>query len=472
MPTILSRYFGVDPSELSKRGALNAHLGIDNRLFVDPNLFARLKIAEFDDARSDLKRHFASVIKLLELSQTRGDAAWCEATKRMTFREEHGAVLGYSSAGGHGRAISGDLAASLVERGKEIVDLGIRDPEIFELIGLFQEGFGSDLLSDMAIAILRDRFLAYTERVTGEVNLKPSARFRLNGKEWLLPTMPDGKRPLILVPADVLTDLPVALDRSEIDDVCALNDEVRATWNAIVTMAAKEKRDVTKSEIRRMLFANPKNLADLVRVYRDATAVSYDFGNDPEGLFSWLFLGRASADASPIQIDLKRPKNVDEVALVVRAVIAQFKKNIEENKLYEVLYRDDGKPRREVFAQRLFYAVADAYCGANDVDLSREPNAGSGPVDFKLSAGYHARILVELKKSDNPRLLHGFETQLPAYENSEASQKSIFVILRVTESEAAIRDVVALREKQVAAGRKVPEVVVIDARPRRPASKR
>jgi hypothetical protein len=221
-----------------------------------------------------------------------------------------------------------------------------------------------------------------------------------------------------------------------------------------------------------MLFANPKNLADLVRVYRDAAAVSYDFEKDPEGLFSWLFLGRAAADTSPIKIDLKRPKNIDDVALVVRGVIAQFKKNIEENKLYEVLYRDDGKPRREVFAQRLFYAVADAYCGASDVDLSREPNAGSGPVDFKLSAGYHARILVELKKSDNPRLLHGFETQLPAYERSEASEKSIYVILRVTESEAVIKDVVALREKQLAAGKKVPEVVVIDARPRRPASKR
>jgi hypothetical protein len=88
MPTILNRYLGVDPAELSKRGALNAHLGIDNRLFVDPNLFAHLKITEFNGARDDLKRHFASVIKLLELSQTRGDAAWREAEKRMTFREE------------------------------------------------------------------------------------------------------------------------------------------------------------------------------------------------------------------------------------------------------------------------------------------------------------------------------------------------------------------------------------------------
>ena len=193
----LSRHFGIDPRELEKRGALDAHLGIDNRLFVDPNLFTRIDVPEFEGAREDLNRYFAAVIKLLAASKNRGDVAWREATARMTFREEHGAILGYASAGGHGRAIGGDLANSLVKRGKEIVDLGITDPEIFELIGLFQEGFGPDLLSDMAVAILKHRFFAYTQRITTELDLKPSLRFRLGGHDWLLPVMPNGKSPLI-----------------------------------------------------------------------------------------------------------------------------------------------------------------------------------------------------------------------------------------------------------------------------------
>ncbi len=82
MPTTLSRYFGIDPSELSERGVLNAHVGIDNRLFVDPHLFARIKIPEFQGARQDLDRHFAAVIRLLELSGGRDDVAWREATRR------------------------------------------------------------------------------------------------------------------------------------------------------------------------------------------------------------------------------------------------------------------------------------------------------------------------------------------------------------------------------------------------------
>ena len=47
----------------------------------------------------------------------------------------------------------------------------------------------------------------------------------------------------------------------------------------------------------------------------------------------------------------------------------------------------DQNPRHERFAQLLFYAIAAAYCEANDIDVSPESDAGAGPVDFKLSSG-------------------------------------------------------------------------------------
>jgi hypothetical protein len=106
------------------------------------------------------------------------------------------------------------------------------------------------------------------------------------------------------------------------------------------------------------------------------------------------------------------------------------------------------------------------------VDLSREPNAGNGPVDFKLSVGYEGRLLVEIKKSNNPSLLHGFETQLDAYQKSEATQESVYLILRVSEKENAIKDVLALADKEKAEGLKIPEVVIVDARRVESASKR
>lgn len=471
MPTKLSRYFNVASAELRKRGVLNAHLGIDNPLFIDPLLLSKSKLPEFTEARPSLNEYFSKVIKLLAASKAVGDVAYREAEKRLLFREEHGAALGYAGAGGYGRAIGSDLAAILAKRGKEIVDLGVTDPEIFELIPLFQERFGPDLLSDMAVAILREQFLTYTARVSAELNLKPQSKYHIGGKDWVLPTHPDGTRPLILVPAAMLSELPVATDRSEIEKVAAFNEQVRNAWNAILWAAQKAQRRVTKEEIRNMLFANAKNLRDLIKVYRDTVATGYDFDTDPDGLLSWESLGRKAANSSPVKIDNKQPKTVDELRAVLNTIIAQFKKNVEENKLYEILYGENGKPRAEVFSQRLFFAVADSYCEANNVDLNREPNAGNGPVDFKLSTGYKGRALVEVKKSNNPQLLHGFETQLPAYEKSEATEISTYLVLRVAESESAIKDVLALREKKIAEGKRVPDVVVIDARWKPSASK-
>lgn len=234
--------------------------------------------------------------------------------------------------------------------------------------------------------------------------------------------------------------------------------------------ASKRKSPITKAELRGMLLSNPSFLADLAKVYRDCVSRSYDFDNDPDGLFDWLLAGFEAAKAAPIEIGIKKPRTVDELLTIIDAIVKQFKKNIEENRLYEVLYRDDGRPRPEVYSQRLFYAVADAYCGANQIELSREPNAGNGPVDFKI-ADVGIRVLVELKLSKND-LVHGYEVQLPAYEKSEQAAASVYVIIRVTESETAIKNVLNIYEIGMKRRQNMPRVYVIDARPTESASKR
>ena len=472
MVITLNVYFKISAEELRRYGVLNAHLGVDNRLFVDPNLLKNTEVPELRDARKALEKYFVPVITILKASKRQGDIAWQEGIKRLTFREEHGTALGYASAGKSGRGVGPEMAEMLVRRGKEIVNLGIEAPEMFELIGLFQENFGPDLLSDMGVSILKENFLSYTQRVTTDLKLSPSRAFPFKGNEWLLPVHPDGKRALVFVPSDVLSPLPVALDWFQIDEVAQFNEEVRNKWNEIVAAASEEERDPTKAEIREMLLARPKNLADLIDVYRKAAGNGYDFDADPSGLLSWDFIGRGAAEASPLTIEPKKPQSIEDLRKVVRQIVFQFKKNVEENKLWEVLYAPSGRARHERFAQRLFYAIADSYCQANDVDLTREPNAGNGPVDFKLSTGYKGRILVEIKKSVNPGLLHGFAVQLDAYQKSEATEESIYLILRLSDRDSAIKDVLALHEEKQKAGAKVPDVIIVDARKVVSASKR
>jgi hypothetical protein len=338
MPIRLSRYFDVEPSHLKKLGVFDAHLGIDNKLFVDPKLLkTRLRIPEFSGARKDITQYFSQVLKLLKASRKEGDVAWVAAEKRMRFKEENGAALGYGKAGSYGRAVGPELAHTLVKRAAEILSLGVEDPEMFELIGLFQEEVGSDLLSDMAVAILKPRFLSYTQRVTKELKLRPSQSFLIENREWTLPLSPEGKRALILVPRALLSKLPIALDRSEIYEVAQFNAAVRRQWDALVAAAHEEKAEPSKTQIREMLFSDAKNLTDLIRVYREALIQGYDFDKDADGLLSWDTIGRSSAKASPLQIALKHPTTLAELRAVLDLILKRFKKNVEENRLYEFL---------------------------------------------------------------------------------------------------------------------------------------
>ena len=99
----------------------------------------------------------------------------------------------------------------------------------------------------------------------------------------------------------------------------------------------------------------------------------------------------------------------DDVMRVVMDVCRQYAFLVDTGGLSVLLYRDDGGPRRESFAQKLFYGIAFAYCRANDLDVSPEADAGRGRVDFKFSHGAWAKVVVETKLTSNPRLEHGFD---------------------------------------------------------------
>ena len=319
----LSRYFGLSALTLKKAGVFNALIGIDNKLFVDPTLLKNAKAAEFKDARNKLEEYFSEIIKLIQLSKSKGDVAWKEAHRRLVFREENATALGYGISGDHGKAIGEELSARLLDRASQIIQIGVVDPVIFELVGLFEEDFGADRLSDMTVAIIRDSFRAYTDRITRELDLIPRATFRYGGKDHSLPLRPGGGKPLLLVPMELLDALPVALDPSGIETVSMFNAELRTRFNLLFANARKNKRRITKSDIREILFSTPDGIAALVKVYRQAAGRPYDFADDPLGLFEWEEIGFRFTKAYPLQLAAKSPKSLAEVKAIVTAIIKQ-----------------------------------------------------------------------------------------------------------------------------------------------------
>ncbi|MFT9297501.1 MAG: hypothetical protein ABF542_05250, partial [Gluconobacter sp.] len=53
---------------------------------------------------------------------------------------------------------------------------------------------------------------------------------------------------------------------------------------------------------------------------------------------------------------------------------------------------------------------------------------GGGPIDFKFSKGYNAKVLVEMKRSGGS-VRHGYEKQLEIYLRAASTDYGIFVII-------------------------------------------
>ncbi len=50
-------------------------------------------------------------------------------------------------------------------------------------------------------------------------------------------------------------------------------------------------------------------------------------------------------------------------------------------------------------------------------------------LDFKLSKGAKQKILIEIKLTSNPQLMHGFKKQLPLYMAQENTEKAIYLVI-------------------------------------------
>ena len=424
-------------------------------------------------SRQRLHRHFEQIILLLSQSRRRGDSFWRAAAKRFQFSEVAGLCIGYSGSSATGSGIGKKLKSRLLATAKDIIDAGIKNPEIFEIMGLFEVGIGADRIGDMTANIIMPDLLAFSERVFNDVGVSCDLLVEHEDKVYSLPENPYNGAPVILVPRDILNDLPVAHGFQDIDDVVYFNEQLRARLNSLVGANWRRKRP-TKAEYKRSLLDNPTIFAEFLEIYRGLTSSGYDFNNDPDGHFVWYRRTIEYVTEYPLDLTLNELPTADEVFAVVLQICHQFKQAVENNGLHTLLYRDPASqtPKHEEASQKLFFGIANAYCSANNLDLSPETNSGRGSVDFKISAGFHNRVVVETKLSSNRRLEHGFSRQLVEYQKAEQTEHSVYVVIDVggcsPERWENFRQVVLDAKRSRS---KTPEVIFVDGKRRPPASR-
>jgi len=267
---------------------------------------------------------------------------------------------------------------------------------------------------------------------------------------------------ILLLPKSLLSDLPVAQSSKEIDEVASYNAKVREQLNKWLgdSWSNLAKR-LGKGDIRRLLFSNPDLLKSLIEQYRSHKAEPYDFEADPLGEVIWKDIGKEFATAHPVSLSPVR--NLEQLRAVINTITTKFKRLVEHNGLWKPLYDDNGYHRPEKFSQLLFYSVADSYCEANNLDLSAEPNAGRGPVDFKVSKGYSARGLVEVKLSSNGKALDGLLAQLPTYATAEKAQVTFYLLVVVGKSRTKVDAIKEEHQKLVKKKKSVPDLCIVEA---------
>jgi len=201
-----------------------------------------------------------------------------------------------------------------------------------------------------------------------------------------------------------------------------------------------------------------------------ANSKAYDSDEDILGYFRLrkLMLEDRPMFEEKSNVDLtKGPEAIREVVL---EAIAMFQKHVEVGDLWKELWSGD-KPKLERASQIIFQLAADAFCKANNIDMSPEANMGGGPVDFKFSSGYEANVRVELKR-DTGKVKHGYEVQLEHYKTASESFFGIFVVIDYGKLGNKLTTIQKIRNERIAAGHRASDIIVIDATRKDSASKR
>ncbi len=427
MPIKFSEEFLVSKEKLTELGCFDVILDIDTRVFLDPALLKLSTVKEFEGAREKVENYFSRIIVLLKHTKTENDMYWKQADKLLDFRELTGTCFGYSKDGTSGNAIGKVLRKNILLTIKELIEVGAEDPVIFELLGVFQENVGCDRVSDLITFILRNEIFSYTDRVVKALEIEYFIENYDNTVSYATCLNKYNNKPLLLLPEELLSPLPVAYSFDDIDFVCAKNQQVRDTINQYFDLNGKKK--LKKNEIKSCIKQSSEFRSTLIDVYRGYDVEKYDFIADPYGEYIWLEAAQKYVKDYPLKISSTAINDMESAINITQIICEKFKDLIETNGLNDLLYDENKKPKHERAAQLLFFGVSDSYCSANNIDLTRESNSGRGPVDFKLSKGAVDKIVVEIKLTSNPQLKHGIEKQLPIYMKQEQTVKAIYLII-------------------------------------------
>jgi hypothetical protein len=178
-------------------------------------------------------------------------------------------------------------------------------------MALFEEGFGPDHISDMTAGVILANLLSFNARILERLPVpRQEVRLRLrNGKAYqaLLPVNPylKGTPAILLVPGDILRNLPVVKDWSDISDAVSKNEELRSQVNNQIAQLWTTSTGKDKAKIRRWALSGKEEFGTLLAMIRSVKGVPYDMVGDPRGELFWREVAATLAVKEPFALEVR-----------------------------------------------------------------------------------------------------------------------------------------------------------------------
>jgi hypothetical protein len=448
-------------SQLEELKVFDSLMDEDSNFFINIKRLKDTEVPEFKNSYDKINDYFRDLGILLKASKNPQDKFYKTAIKKFDFSEVRGINLGFSK-GTRGAGFGTKLSNQIIKDASEIIKSGSEQPEIFHLTSLFEENVGPDRLSDMIATLIYDDIVKYTKRVYIELGINKDNYPEYSFEAGLLINPYKGCE-LLLLPIDILHELPIAKSWDDIDRVVSENETIKKEMNELV---GKEWKKLASSQKKRYIkdyiFMKPDILAKVIEDYRSTNVKPYDIYQNTDykilRLINFIINGKKELNLSNI--------NSYESSL---EIIGIYKNWVENQKGYTTL-RGNNTRDEEKTIQKTLHGIALYYCMTNNLDISPESNTGRGPVDFKISRG-NDKTVVEIKLTSNQETLHGFEIQIEEYAKSEGTENKIFLLIDNGRSSNIIRKVEESYENRKKAGENPATVIVIDAKLKESASK-
>ena len=462
MPTFVSDLFDLN-FDLHRLGIFDAIVDGDSNFFINVILLKNTKIPEFKEAYESINRFFTKIATLLDASEAKGDRFYKEAFRLFNFSEVNGINLGFSECT-HGAGFGEKLRRQVINDAYDIIKKGCIQPELFQLVGLFEENIGPDRLSDMIATIIYSNIVEYTRRINIDLGIAPEKYRKLKFKNGIAINPFKGCE-VLLLPTEILHELPIARCWDDINRVVSENEIIRNEINQTIGKEWKNWASGRKKEyIREYIFKVPDKFARIIEGYRNAVIPEFYLSKNIE-YFSNRIFNQMVKSGIVFRVENAKEKTSLQAA---NDVISIFKDWVENNQGWGSILSADSENREKV-VQRLIHLGAKNYISTNKLDISFEPNAGRGPVDFKVSKG-DDKTVIEVKLSTNDQYIHGYEKQIEDYAKAEGTSQRIYVFIDVG-NPGRLQTIREKHRKRVENGENPPSLIAIDSNKKVSASK-